>query len=58
MRLQTQGNTPLHLAAINGHCEMVNLLLQHGASREKKNEQGNTASDVAKRDDVRAALQL
>ncbi|KAJ3371903.1 hypothetical protein GGF31_002563 [Allomyces arbusculus] len=38
------GNTPLHMAAANGHKDIVEYLLQHiaGVSVNAQNEQGNT----------------
>ena len=31
-----EGHTALHLAAKNGHSELVRVLLEHGASKNKK----------------------
>ncbi|OXB84009.1 UNVERIFIED_CONTAM: hypothetical protein H355_015520 [Colinus virginianus] len=31
------GYTPLHMAALHGHCDLVSLLLKHGASISAKN---------------------
>ena len=35
-------NTPLHMAAANGHVDIVSLLLKCGADPSKRNEKGNT----------------
>ena len=32
-----EGNTPLHYACLNGHTEVVQLLMQHGASASEFN---------------------
>ena len=40
------GNTPLHNAAAMGHLEVVQLLLQHGADKELKDNPGNKPVDV------------
>eukprot|EP01097_Dermamoeba_algensis_P002260 TRINITY_DN1903_c0_g1_i2.p2 TRINITY_DN1903_c0_g1~~TRINITY_DN1903_c0_g1_i2.p2 ORF type:complete len:105 (-),score=33.95 TRINITY_DN1903_c0_g1_i2:62-334(-) len=40
--------TPLHLAAMFGHVEIVRYLLQKGADATMKNNDGETAADVAK----------
>jgi ankyrin repeat protein len=39
--------TPLHLAARNGHLSAVKLLVERGAEVRLKNEEGQTASEVA-----------
>ncbi len=42
------GNTPLHVAALNGKTEIVNLLLaQPGIDKTRKNNEGKTARDLA-----------
>jgi hypothetical protein len=40
------GNTPLHVAAFLCHKEIVQLLLDKGASALTKNKRGETAIDV------------
>ncbi len=37
----------LHLAALNGHKEIVELLLSHGADINEKDDAGKTALDLA-----------
>ena len=39
------GRTPLHLASVNGHASVVELLLQHGADIEAKT---NVCIDIFK----------
>lgn len=42
------GNTPLHVAALNGYTEIVRLLLeQPGIDKTRKNKDGKTALDLA-----------
>jgi ankyrin repeat protein len=43
-----EGNTPLHVAATNGHGRIVRLLMDHGADSSIINRQGFTASDLAR----------
>jgi ankyrin repeat protein len=51
------GNCALHLASLNGHAPAVAALMAAGADAGVKNKEGKTAAEVAKNDDVRAALQ-
>jgi hypothetical protein len=39
-------NTPLHWAAMRGHVEIVNLLLQRGADRAIRNKQDKLPIDL------------
>ena len=41
-------NTALHWAAMRGHVEIVNLLLQNGADKNIKNKQENLPIDLCK----------
>ena len=45
--------TPLHAAAANGHHTVVSYLLSHGADRNKRTEEGETALDLVEEGDVR-----
>lgn len=42
------GLTPLHYAVLHGHLEIVLHLLKAGAARELRNDDNDTAFDVAK----------
>jgi len=50
------GNTALAIAAQRGHLNVVKRLIEKGADVRKANRQGKTALEVAKDDEVRAAL--
>ncbi len=55
--VNSQGNTPLHLAAINGHeatCKV--LVTELGADPTVRNKEGSTCVDVAKNPATKAAL--
>ena len=43
--------TPLHAAAANGFNEIVTYLLSHGADRNKRTEEGETAEDLVEEED-------
>lgn len=40
-------NTPLILAAVNGHLSIVDILLEYGADLNAKNKQGSTALELS-----------
>lgn len=50
------GYTPLHMAALNGHAEIVRLLVAHGADHTLRTLSGFTAADVAKTPEVAQRL--
>jgi ankyrin repeat protein len=45
---QQRGFTPLHEAALRGHAELVALLLEHGAERDARNDEGRTPLELAR----------
>jgi hypothetical protein len=45
----TNGNTPLHKAALFGNLESARLLIAHGADITILNQQGNTALDICRK---------
>lgn len=45
--VNASGNTPLHWAALNGHETIVEALIAKGASKEIKNDFGQTPFQVA-----------
>ncbi|KAI0216596.1 Osteoclast-stimulating factor 1 [Lamellibrachia satsuma] len=51
------GDTPLHSAAWKGHAHAVELLLEKGAHTDLKNQDGKTASVLAKNPETAAILQ-
>lgn len=53
------GNTPLHVAALNGQAEIVTLLLeQPGIDKTLKNNDGKTAADLAQEKGFTEIVQL
>ena len=52
----SQGATPLHLAAVNGHLEVCRALLGAGADLGALNKEGKKAGDVGKTEEIRQAL--
>lgn len=57
--VNTEGNTPLHWAALNSHVNLVRLLLEHGADINIKNNADQTPFDEAvanEKFDVTAAI--
>lgn len=50
------GNTALMIAAQRGHAQVVNMLIKKGSDVHKTNRQGKSALELAKDDDVIAAL--
>ncbi|MEG6509045.1 quinoprotein dehydrogenase-associated putative ABC transporter substrate-binding protein [Methyloligella sp. 2.7D] len=51
------GATPLMIAAARDNAPVIGLLLQSGADPEMKNDQGQTALDIAKMNDAQSAAQ-
>ena len=53
------GNTPLHVAALNGYTEIVRLLLeQPGLDKTRKNKDGKTALDLAQEKNLTEIIAL
>lgn len=52
------GHTPLHAAAAQGHASIVQVLLQHGVSRDPRDKRGNTPLMLAARYNHTEALRL
>ncbi len=48
--------TPLHAASMSGHVSLVQFLITSGADASLKNEEGETAYDVAKTGQIRKLL--
>ena len=47
-RQNTQGDTPLHMAAFHDHDEACKVLVDRGANREARNKNNERALDLAK----------
>ena len=52
------GDTPLHIAAIHGHLNVVNLLLEAGSDTTLRNKAGSTAEELACDSIVKNAIQM
>jgi predicted nicotinamide N-methyase len=55
--LDNHENTPLHMAAANGHVEIVKLLLQLGSDPSRRNDKGNTPLHWAASNGQQAAVE-
>lgn len=51
-RVESDGNTCLHVAVLRGHKEIIRLLLRSGAYRRVKDRSNRTPLDVAKTEDI------
>lgn len=54
----SSGNTPLHYAAVNGHANLVDVLLRYGADQSLPNHNGEIPFDLAKQTPGAAGLLL
>ena len=52
-----EGNSPLHLAAMNAREKACKLLISNGFDVQVKNKRGKTAADVCPLDTLKAYLQ-
>jgi len=55
---QQRGFRPLHEAAQRGHATLVTVLLEHGAERDARNDDGDSAADLARRRAHHAVVRL
>jgi len=55
--VQSTGSRPLHDAAYYGHTLIVELLLQHGAKTDIKNQFGRTVLDESATPEIRSLIQ-
>jgi ankyrin repeat protein len=46
--LDTSNQTPLHHAVLNGHLNVVKFLVEKGANVKLKNNEGLTATEMAR----------
>lgn len=53
-----QGNTPLHLAALNNHPEIISALINSSASTIIRNSEGKTALQIAQQLDHEKCVEL
>ena len=51
------GNTSLILASLNGHIDIVRVLLEHHADPNIQNNNGKTAIDVARNSDIKLVIE-
>ena len=51
-----QGETPLMLAVMCEHEDMVKLLIKHGARKDIQNNEGMAALDLCENDKIRTML--
>ena len=54
--VDSNGATPLHLAAIYGSCEIIGELIAAGADIHIKDKKGKTAVDLARNSELRRKL--
>jgi hypothetical protein len=55
-QLDKYNNTPLHLAAVNDHLEVVQCLMTYGADVNAKNNLGQTPLDAAETEEIKQAI--
>jgi hypothetical protein len=52
----SNGDTPLHTAAIRGHLEMAKALMRYGANLDAKNRRGLLPIDAARNEEIKQAI--